>query len=196
MMNGQLSHIFSDSWNKLMNAGSGDESLTRNITVCNYAAGYVNAYTVVLRESSADDYTLLFYTDIRSEKVKEIEQDNHLTIIIYDDARRLQLILKGTAVIHHQNKIAQLYWDDEGHRNRWSYMARPAPSTVVNEPVNGLEHLNGKSFDEDDNSGYENFAVVQIEISYLEWLQLSREGNSRARFIQQAAEWQGMWLVP
>ena len=196
-MNTAFNEILEESWNHITGAGNKDEKVTRTITVCNYSAGYVNAYTVVLREAIAEDKSLVFYTDIRSEKVAEIRQDNRLTIITYKEDSKEQLIFKGTAIIYHQNATTQHYWTRDGFKGRRSYLAQPAPSSVVTEPGDGLEYLNDKEFDETDMEGYENFAVVKIEVSEIEWLKLSRSGNRRAKFtLTENKDWQAQWLIP
>jgi pyridoxamine 5'-phosphate oxidase len=190
-MDDQLRSILSDSWNTL--AGRA----VKTVTVCNLAGNEVNAYTVVLREASADDYTLLFFTDYRSPKVAQIAQSNYLTVLTYLEDEKLQLILKGRATTHYQNRIAQLYWKEEGYRGRRSYLAQPAPSTVVSGPSDGLSYLEGQKFEDKDNTGYENFAVIEIQIDYTEYLQLNHDGNRRAKFrLNEATEWDGMWLIP
>ncbi|MFD1257438.1 pyridoxamine 5'-phosphate oxidase family protein [Mucilaginibacter terrae] len=196
-MNNALNEIFADSWNKITGEGNRGGKVTRTITVCNYAPDYINAYTVVLREASYTEGSLLFYTDIRSEKVAEIKRDNRLTLITYNEEDKQQLIFKGTAFIYHQNATTQQYWNKDGFKGRRSYMAQPAPSSVINEPVDGLEYLEGKDFDETDMQGYENFAVIKVQINLLEWLKLSRDGNRRAKFnLYKDSGWQGQWLIP
>lgn len=195
-MNSAFKEIFAESWDNLV-AVKGEAKSPPTITVCNNAAEYINAYTVVLREASRDNNSLIFYTDLRSEKVAEIKQDNRITIIKYNEEGRVQVILRGTADIYHQNAITQHYWNKDGYKGRRSYLAQPAPSSVINEPEDGLEYLNGKEFNETDMDGYENFAVVKVQIQALEFLKLSREGNRRARFtLNSNNEWQGQWLVP
>lgn len=195
-MNSDFEEIFAESWDYVV-AVKGEAKSPPTITVCNNAAEYINAYTVVLREASRDNNSLVFYTDLRSEKVAEINEDNRITILKYNEECRVQVILRGTADIYHQNAITQHYWSKDGYKGRRSYLAQPAPSSVINEPEDGLEYLNGKEFNETDMEGYENFAVVKVQILALEFLKLSREGNRRARFtLNSSNEWQGQWLVP
>jgi hypothetical protein len=196
-MNYEFDNIYKQSWNILSQTHSEDKIVVRYITVCNYAAGYINAYTVVLRSAEATQHTLFFYTDIRSTKVNEIAQDNRLTVVIYLDDEKVQLVLNGDAIIHHQNDITEQYWTKDGYKGRRSYLAQPGPSTVINEPADGLAHLNGKHFDDTDDAGYENFAVIEIKVNQFEYLKLNREGNRRASFSLNANnEWEGSWLIP
>ncbi|WP_345950516.1 pyridoxamine 5'-phosphate oxidase family protein [Mucilaginibacter sp. PAMB04274] len=195
-MNEDLEDIINASWKKLTGQRDGDNAGFKYIQVCSYAADYIDAYTVVLREGSADNRSIIFYTDVRSPKVGDIKQNNKLTVISYNDEQKIQLILKGEAEIHFQNDTAAFYWQKDGYRSRRSYLAQPAPTTSVEEATDGLLHLSNRKFDDADAAGYENFAVVKINVNYLEYLQLSRDGNRRAKFSWQGAGWDGTWLIP
>jgi pyridoxamine 5'-phosphate oxidase len=195
-MNSAFEEIFAESWDNMV-AVREEAKGPPIITVCNNAPEYINAYTVVLREALRDNNSIVFYTDLRSEKVAEIEQDNRVTIIKYNEEGRVQVILRGTADIYHQNATTQHYWNKDGYKGRRSYLAQPAPSSVINEPEDGLEYLSGREFNETDMEGYENFAVVKVQVLAVEFLKLDREGNRRARFtLNSNNEWQGQWLVP
>lgn len=195
-MDSNLNNAFSEIWKKLTSAEK--DNPFKNITVCNYTADDINAYTVVLREAYLDDRTLVFYTDVRSKKVDEIQRDNRLTVVAYSHDERLQIILKGKAVIHHHNEIAKQYWRKNGFKGRKSYLAHPAPSTTIDEPADGLAYLNTDIFEDTDIAGYDNFAVVKLNIEYLEYVKLNREGNRRAKFELDIVSnsWQGRWLIP
>jgi pyridoxamine 5'-phosphate oxidase len=195
-MNSAFEELFAESWENII-AVKGEAKSPPTITVCNNAPEYINTYTVVLREASRDNNSLVFYTDLRSQKVDEIKQDNRITIIKYNEEGRVQVILRGTADVYHQNAITQHYWNKDGYKGRRSYLAKPAPSSVINEPKDGLEYLNGKEFNETDMEGYENFTVVKVQILALEFLKLNREGNRRVSFnLNSNNKWQGQWLVP
>lgn len=192
----QLTDIFSECWNKLEAAGSKDSPL-RNMTVCNYAADDINAYTVVLREANAEHSTLTFYTDHRSPKVEQLQLNGKVTVVLYSDEEKLQLILKGNATIHHQDEVSHRYWQKDGYKGRRSYLAEPSPSTLIDEPADGLDYIKDKKFEEHDPAGSENFAVVVLKINYLEYLQLNREGNRRAKFtLEDGGELKEAWLIP
>ena len=195
-MKAQLQHILADSWNKLATGGSRD-AVFKNITLCNYAAGSINAYTVVLRGADASVGSIVIYTDHRSPKVNQLHHNTEVTIVAYSEEEKLQLTLKGEAVVHYKDAVSEQYWKASGYKGRRSYLAQPAPSTVVDEPIDGLASLKDKEFEEQDPAGYENFAVISIKADFLEYLQLSREGNRRAKFTRnENEEWEGAWLIP
>ncbi len=195
-MEAKLDDILSKSWEKLQQAKEGRAG-SRYITVCNFAEGYPNAYTVVLREVLPDERQLIFHTDFRSEKVNEIKGNPNLSVVYYDDTDHIQIILKGEATIYHQDDIARHHWQQSGFKSRRNYLTQQAPSSPLKEECTGLEYLGDRKFDDDDLSGYENFAVVILDINFLEYLQLNKDGNRRARFkIEQLNVWMGEWVTP
>jgi pyridoxamine 5'-phosphate oxidase len=195
-MEAKLDNVLAKSWEMLQDAKQGRTG-SRYITVCNFAKSYPNAYTVVLRDVEPADHQLIFYTDQRSEKVQQIRDNPNLTAVYYDDATHIQLILQAEAAINYQNGIAKEHWQQSGFKGRRSYLAQQAPSSVLTEEGDGLEYLRSKKFDDDDPAGFENFAVVILNVNFLEYLQLHREGNRRARFtVKPHSGWMGEWIVP
>jgi hypothetical protein len=192
----ELDNILAQSWEKLQQAKRGKAG-NRYITVCNFAQGYPNAYTVVLRDVLPHERQLIFYTDVRSEKVTEIKSNPSVTVVYYDDADHMQIILKAEATFHHQDDIAKQHWQQSGYKGRRSYLAEQAPSSVLTKEGDGLEYLGDKKFDDSDPAGYENFGVVVLKANFLEYLQLNPDGNRRARFkTDQHNGWMGEWITP
>jgi pyridoxamine 5'-phosphate oxidase len=195
-MEAKLDNVLAKSWGILQEAKQGKTG-SRYIAVCNFAKNYPNAYTVVLRDVESAEHQLIFFTDHRSEKVQQIKDNANVTAVYYDDATHIQLILKGEATINYQNDIAQEHWQQSGFKGRRSYLAQQTPSSVLTEKGDGLEYLGSKKFDDDDPAGFENFAVVILKVDFLEYLQLHREGNRRARFtVKPHSGWMGEWIVP
>ena len=195
-MNAQLQRILTNSWNELATAGSKD-AVFNNITLCNYASDGINAYTVVLRGADATIGSIIVYTDYRSPKVDQLHLNNNVTVVAYSEDKKVQLILKGEAIVNYQDDVSERYWKESGYKGRRSYLAQPAPSTVVDEPTDGLAYLNSIEFEEQDPAGYENFAVISVKANFMEYLQLDREGNRRAKFKRDKnEEWDGAWLIP
>lgn len=195
-MEAKLDNLLAQSWEKLQQAKQGKAG-SRYITVCNFADNYPNAYTVVLRDVLPDNDQIVFHTDVRSEKVDEIKSNPNLTVVYYDDADHIQVVLKAEATIHYQDDIAKQHWQQSGFKSRRNYLTQQAPSSPLNEEGSGLEYLGEQNFDSSDPAGYENFAVVMLDITALEYLQLNKEGNRRARFRnEQRSGWIGEWITP
>ncbi|WP_158825520.1 pyridoxamine 5'-phosphate oxidase family protein [Mucilaginibacter lacusdianchii] len=196
-MDKSMYQILANSWNGLTNGNGHINSAFRNITISHIADEYVNAYTVVLRKIGFNEQQLVFFTDYRSPKVSQISSHNRLTVCGYNPATQIQLIFKGVATIHYRDEVAQHNWKVEGYKGQKSYLAKPAPSTAIEQPDDGLSYLASPQSNGDTPDGYENFAVVVIDVKQMEYLKLSPTGNRRAQFtLQPSGAWQGTWLIP
>jgi pyridoxamine 5'-phosphate oxidase len=193
-----LNRIFEEHWRQLVEGSSQPHHPFRNLVAAHAAAsGGINQYTVVLRDVQQVPYTIVFYTDARSEKVNDIKADARISALFYNKGQQCQLIVSGNAVIDVQNEVALQHWQKAGYKGRTSYMAEQPPSTPINKPADGLAYLQGKEFDEQDRAGYENFAVITIHANAFEYLQLNRKtGNRRARYKLKSNNWQGSWIIP
>jgi pyridoxamine 5'-phosphate oxidase len=197
LMDKSLYQIFANSWQGLTNGDGRINAAFRNVAVSHVADEYVNTYTVVLRKANFNQKQLVFFTDYRSPKVIQIIGNNRLTVCGYNPSTQIQLIFKGLATIHHQDEVALYNWHAEGSKGRKSYLAKPAPSTPVEQADDGLAYLATQPSSGDAPDGYENFAVVVIDIKQLEYLKLSANGNRRMLFtLQPDKAWQGTWLIP
>jgi hypothetical protein len=195
-MEAKLHEVLTQTWEKLQQAKQGKAG-SRYITVCNFANGYPNAYTVVLREVLPYNQQIFIHTDVRSEKVNEIKSNPSLTVVYYDDADHIQMIIKAEATIHHQDDIAEQHWQQSGFKSRRNYLTQQSPSSPLKEEGSGLEYLDDKKFDDSDPAGYENFAVVVLNTNFLDYLQLNHDGNRRARFKKdENNNWIGEWITP
>jgi pyridoxamine 5'-phosphate oxidase len=189
-----LSEIFTHCWSKLL-YGSIIASDAYHIGVVGTQLNAeINLRTVVLRAIDPDDKHVLFYTDIRSAKLDDINNGSNLAWLFYDAAEKVQLRLSGEAIIHHQDELAEQHWQKVHTEGRKSYRAIPGPSTGIDHPVDGLEYLNEDNHDPE--AGYKNFAVIVTQVNFIEWLNLKEDGHRRAQFRLIDNNWKGQWLIP
>jgi pyridoxamine 5'-phosphate oxidase len=153
----------------------------------------VSLRTVVLRTIDPDEKEVVFYTDNRSAKMEDIASNPNLSWLFYDSKEKVQLKLSGEAIVHHDNPTAQHHWEKVHAAGKSSYMAIPAPSTAVDHPVDGLEHLTDNSTADE---GYANFAAIVTRVNFIEWLSLKDTGHRRAQFRLIDNSWKGQWLIP
>lgn len=197
LLHPDLQPLLESGWQQLKEGSTQPGHAFHTLIAANIAAEGINAYTVVLREINPDSGEVIFYTDVRSEKVAELDGNNRLTALFYDAAQQRQLIVKGNASLDRQNDLSRQHWQKGGYKGRSSYLAGQPPSTPVSEATDGLTYLQGQKFADDDPAGYQNFAVVTLKAHTFEYLQLSRDpGNRRARFRLIAGEWEGSWVIP
>ncbi|MDY8107801.1 pyridoxamine 5'-phosphate oxidase family protein [Fulvimarina sp. 2208YS6-2-32] len=160
---------------------------------------------VVLRGVDAAVGEVRFHTDLRSRKIVELGVHEAVSLLFYDQDRKLQVRVRGTARIL---TLADDRPDDRaaaafaGARpgSRVCYRVEPGPGTVIPEP-DGYAHqdvADGLDGDIASDPGSDNFAAVLVACNEIEILYLASEGHRRARFRRKAgnAPYRGEWLTP
>jgi len=163
------------------------------------AHGQPQQRVMILRAADWENSELRFHTDARSMKVAEVAANARSSLLIYDEPRKIQLRLQGTARIGGKDET-DTAWHDSTLFARRCYLADPAPGSASAEPASGLApDMEGAMPDEDDVApARENFAILLIAVDSIEWLYLANTGHRRARFIRDTASdiWRSTWLVP
>ena len=151
---------------------------------------------VVLRKSDQSNNLLQFHSDIRSDKIPKLKNNNNASMLFYDKEEKIQIRLKVECVINHNNEITKDSWKNTGHISRKCYLVDNGPGTESPNPTSGLKpELDNFEFTiEQSEEGYKNFTVIQCKIKSIEWLYLAAKGHRRARFeLDNNKEY---WLVP
>jgi hypothetical protein len=141
----------------------------------------VDARSVVLRELDAATRTLLIYTDARSPKTQQIEQDGRGTLVLWSPALGWQVRLRvaltvntsGLAVL---SRWARLKLTPAAH----DYLSPLPPGTTLESP-NAPAHPPRES--------REHFAVIAAEVQGIDWLELDARGHRRAVFDGGTPRW-------
>ncbi len=151
---------------------------------------------VVLRKSDQSNNLLQFHSDIRSDKIPKLKNNNNASMLFYDKEEKIQIRLKVECIINHNNEITKESWKNTGHISRKCYLVDNGPGTESPTPTSGLKpELDNFEFTiEQSEKGYKNFTVIQCKIKSIEWLYLAAKGHRRARFeLNNNKEY---WLVP
>ena len=191
-----LTDIVKNSWESLENGSSQPGHPFRNMVISTQGDGNIGMATVVLRRVSADDSLLIFYTDVRSNKVFNLQNNNSISMLLYNDIDKLQLILKGNTTLYNQDDVTAGHWAALTNQGKRSYMANAAPSSRINNPADGLDYINDDTWNDALTTGYKNFAVIKVTVNLMEYLKLSQTGHRRASFNLIKNNWEGSWLVP
>jgi pyridoxamine 5'-phosphate oxidase len=149
--------------------------------------------TVVVREVDEAHSTLSFVTDIRSPKIAEIRRDPRASLVGFDPQEGIQIRLEGQAVIIDQPVEKKSFWDMCPPHTLALFQTPYAPGIEIASPreaVGTMEHRDG------NERAFINFCVVTVELSRLEWLDLSPEGHQRCSFQRRADSWVGTWITP
>lgn len=140
---------------------------------------------VVLREFHQNELQVYIYTDIRSNKIEQIKENNEVVILAYHASKKCQVKLRGKCEIHHQDELAKQQWEKVGG-GKDSYNTSDSPGTKKDD----LEKAQQMKERYDD----ESFCVLSIHIASMEVLQLSQDGHIRCLFDFENEK--SNWLVP
>ena len=152
---------------------------------------------VVLRKSDQSNKLLQFHSDIRSDKVKKLKDNNNASMLFYDKEEKIQVRAKIECTINHENEVTKQSWLKTGHMSRKCYLVDNGPGTESLTPTSGLkpELDNFEYTMQESEKGYKNFTVIQCKIKSLEWLYLAAKGHRRAR-LEFSDYTKGYWLIP
>ena len=151
---------------------------------------------VVLRKSVQSNNLIQFHSDIRSDKIAKLKNNNNASMLFYDKEEKIQVRLKVECIINHNNEVTKESWSKTGHISRKCYLVDNGPGTESPAPTSGLKpELDNFEFTmEQSEEGYKNFTVIQFKIKSMEWLYLAAKGHRRARF--DLINNKESWLVP
>ncbi len=159
-------------WQTLMQGAASRHSAARLATLSTVVGGKPAARTIVLRGAEQKTPSVVFYTDIRSQKIKELKENPAAALTYYSVPQKFQVRLSGQAKIHHADQLTDKAWSGLKEEEQPDYAGSHAPGEETGRPI---QELGGNAS--------ENFAVVRVIISELEWLQLGQKGfHRRAAF--------------
>tara|TARA_B100000700_G_C14978968_1_gene825363 strand:+ start:877 stop:1494 length:618 start_codon:yes stop_codon:yes gene_type:complete len=155
--------------------------------------------TVVLRDFSQKNLNIKIHSDLRSKKIKELEKNNNISLLFYDEKKKIQIRVRGLARIH---KSYEPSWTKLSNWSKRCYLTSKAPGEESSDPTSGFP----EKFSQDAPQNHEskkaikNFSVIEIELNQIEWLFLASQGHRRAIFnvIRQEKNiyLEKKWLVP
>ena len=137
--------------------------------------------TVILRNFNKDRFELNIHSDLRSGKINQIENNNNVSCLFYDDKKKIQIRINGLAIIE---KSYQPSWEKLTNWSKRCYLSEKKPGTEVTKPSSGFPErfVNESPNDKDSIEGLKNFALIKVMISSIEWLYLASQGHRRAVF--------------
>jgi 3-hydroxyisobutyrate dehydrogenase len=191
-----LEDLEKDCWLRLVNGAIKSRDPFHTPCVATIDGGEVNMRTVVLRKALPNLRELRFHTDIRSKKWKELTINNSISSLFYDASSRIQLRVKGKAVLHFNNDITEEAWSKTALSSRRCYLTNESPSSFSSIPTSGLtEKIEQENFTlEESEVGKEHFGIVAIQVESMEWLWLHHAGHRRALFNYALDSYN--WMIP
>lgn len=180
-----LMEIEAAAWHELARAAGDKSHAWRTPVLATLASGEgrmasADARTVVLREVDATSHTLLFFTDSRAQKVRQLREQPRGTLLFWSPALGWQLRCAVTLEAEDEGLAVSSHWT----RIKLSpasqdYLSPLAPGSPLEGAVPALAQR-------------ENFAVVTAAVQSIDWLELHPDGHRRAGFSAAG----GRWLQP
>ncbi|MET4131560.1 pyridoxamine 5'-phosphate oxidase [Porphyrobacter sp. MBR-155] len=161
--------------------------------------GDVDARVMVLRAFDRESGRLRLHTDARSPKAQVIAADPRVAVLFYDRDAKIQIRARGTGQIITTGPQLDSAWATSTNFARRCYLGE-GPGAPSQHPTSGLPS-EFEGVEPDDAQlipARENFALLMITITALDWLYLAHTGHIRAQFTRAdgGAEWQGRWVTP
>jgi len=191
-----LSDLEKDIWNRLVNGAVKSRDPFHTPSVATHSGNDISLRTVVLRKAFPESKELRFHTDTRSKKWQELIVNPSISALFYDAADRIQIRVKGRAVLQFNNDITAAAWQKTSLSSRRCYLTNFDPSSFTDHPTSGLpEHIEQEKFTlEESEIGFKNFGIVSIQVQNIDWLWLHHAGHRRAFFDY--ADGSFKWMIP
>ena len=158
-----------------------------------------DARTVILRDFNVDSMTLRIHSDLRAKKNSHIKKNKNVILTFYDNKEKIQLRLRGEALIKESYEKA---WKGLSNSSKRCYLVEQTPGIESIKPTSGLpeKYIKFSPNDQESKNGLQNFSLVLIIINQIEWLYLASQGHRRAIFSLDRKKKDilvnSQWLVP
>ena len=96
------------------------------------------ARTVVFRSFNVEKFYLSIHSDFRSKKIKEIKKNKYVSLVFYDDKKKIQLRIRGIAKIEVSKKDS---WHKLSNWSRRCYLSQETPGAIKQKPMPQLNVL-------------------------------------------------------
>lgn len=197
-----LSDLERDSWRQLVLATKqGKEQTERSgfktMTVATNTASGADARMVVLRQVDEVRRYIWFHTDVRAEKVMQLEAFPTVMLVLWDENSQVQLRLTAETRLHTDDHTADEHWQKLWVGSRKTYLSEQTPGSEQPAPYPGFPVALGEELptEADSEAGRKNFAVIECRILAMDYLHLGRGGQRRALF-QYEPDRKVTWLAP
>ncbi len=196
----RLGAVLAECWHLLSDGAADPQHDFHTLAMATAHAGLgCTLRTVVLRKVAPETRELWFYTDLRSRKIGEIQDDPRVALLFHSLSDETQLRVQAEAEIHHRDTLADAAWQELSPRRRRDYLVSGPRGLPWAWATSGLPaELEGRDPSEvESDAGRLNFAVVVCHIRQIDWLLLTPYGHRRAHFTWNGGgQLQTSWLVP
>lgn len=177
-----LAEIEARLWQELAQAARDKGHAWRTAVLATVTAeGEADARSVVIREVHVEQRDLVFFTDARSPKVAQMALRPQGVLMMWSPALGWQLRLTVGLTIATSGLAVSSHWARlKMTPATFDYLSPLPPGAEIAHPT-------------PERGTREHFAVVTARVQAIDWLDLRREGQRRARFSSTARP---RWLQP
>lgn len=147
--------------------------------------------TVVLRNVSRQHNSVCFHSDLRAAKIAELRRDSRISLVGYDRGKGVQIRMTGTAHLITDGPVKESLWNSATVDTRSLYQSATPPGM----PLDATNATRVEHEDPDDNA-YKNFCVVNVSLTFIDFLQLHPIAHERAQLHLREHAWTGIWVTP
>lgn len=162
--------------------------------------GLPAARTVVLRGFEPSQRTIIFHTDRRSAKMRELAAQPRAAIVFYDAGQKIQVRLAGPTVTHANDAIAAAAWARLPSFGKHIYTGLTPGVADPGSPPDWGSEMNPQGTTKrrrGDSDGFDNFAIICLTPYRLDWLYLSAQGHRRAILTwSRDGDMSARWVAP
>ena len=145
------------------------------------------ARTVVLRHADAALCRLRVYSDARSPKCLELVAQPLAQLTFWSKRLNWQLRVSAQATVEFEGDQVNVAWDHlRQSRAAADYLSESPPGQIQSSN----KHLTKK---EEDSQLVHHLAILNFQVTSMDWLVLSKDGHRRARLTPSGIV---NWLVP
>ena len=176
-----LALIHRSCWAELAQAARQKDHVFRLMGLATVNGDAADLRTVVLREVLADAQRLVFFTDARSPKVKQLQAHPQATLMVWSAQLGWQLRLRVRLEVEVSGLAVSSRWARlKLTPAAMDYLSPLPPGTPLQRFL-------------PERATREQFAVVNAQVQSIDWLELHADGHRRALFD---AEGNGQWVTP
>ena len=181
---------------KLKRACLDKKSSFRYLVLSTCAKKIVNSRIVVLRSFYSKDWKIIIHSDNRSEKLKDILDNNNVALNFWDSRNKFQVRIKGKAEICKKNIKSD--WNSLSIYSKKNYFLKKKPGSKSNKASSGLDEsfVDNKHFVKENGEGFKNFCIIKIFIKSFDCLILNKKGFRRALLTVSKNKLKKQWLIP
>jgi hypothetical protein len=161
--------------------------------------GMPQVRNVVLRQATAVERLLVFHTDRRSPKFRELTANPRAALLFYSRKDKVQIRLQvETRLAGTGDDRVRAVYQSMPPRCQRVYLAPEAPGTPSPQATGNLpdEFLDRTPQQSEAAEGLANFVAVECRVHRIDWLSLAATGHRRACFTWNGADFEGAWTNP